>query len=207
MVSKFMSRYVAAPCVVGALTLPLANVANADESTESSDVSKLELAGGDSFAYDVANKIRKSKSSFNIGIGMNMMHENNIFYFNASVIAGYSYFFHKTFGLRGYGIFDNRYNGFYGAAGVDAMWDFLQFESFGMGVTLGSSIGYSGFYTSTSGDNGGFLAQAHAGFSFIFDSGTSRLEALARIPYNRVHLLNDFANVGITYIIMYSYTF
>lgn len=177
---------------------------DAGESSASSDVSKLELAGNDSFGYDIGNKIKKAKSSFNIGIGANLFHENSQVHFNASVIAGYSYFWHKTFGLRGYGLFDNRYNGFYGAAGVDIMWDFLQFEPFGIGLILGSSIGYSGFYSDSA---GGFLGQAHVGFSLIFDSGKSRLETLARLPYNKVHLLNNFKNVGVTYIIMYSYTF
>ncbi|MWV61316.1 hypothetical protein DCO58_10245 [Helicobacter saguini] len=177
---------------------------NSAGNSGNSDVSKLELAGNDSFGYDIGNKIRAAKSSFNIGIGANLLHENNKVHFNASVIAGYSYFWHKTFGLRGYGLFDNRYNGFYGAAGVDVMWDFLQFEPFGVGVIVGSSLGYSGLY----GDGvGGFLAQAHLGFSLIFDSGKSRLEALARLPYNKVHMLNDFKNVGVTYVIMYSYTF
>lgn len=179
---------------------------HADDAQDSNDVSKLELAGQDSFGYDVSNKIRKAKSSFNIGLGANLIYNSydRKVDFNASVIAGYSYFFHKTFGLRAYGIFDNRVDGFYGAFGFDGLWDFIQYEPFGFGIIVGSSLGYSGTYSS---NLGGFLAQAHLGFSFIFDSGKSRLEFLTRLPYNRVHLLNNFENVGTTYIIMYSYTF
>ncbi|RDU67117.1 hypothetical protein CQA53_02365 [Helicobacter didelphidarum] len=181
-------------------------IESGNSNNQASNITKLELAGEDSFGYDVSNKIRKTKSNFHVGIGMNMVYDSNLskVQFNASIIVGYSYFFHKTFGLRGYGIFDNKYNSFYGAFGIDVIWDFLQTEPFGMGIILGSSIGYSQGYK-TQGD--GFLGQAHAGISFIFDAGRSRIEGIVRIPYNDVPSLPNFTKVGITYIIMYSYTF
>lgn len=181
------------------------NTATKTTSNTSNDVGKLELAGSDSFGYDIANKIRQSKSSFNFGIGMNVI-KTEKFEFNASVLLGYSHFFNKNFGLRGYGLFDNFSNGFYGGVGADIVWDFLQTEAFGMGVILGSSIGYAKNYDNTLGADE-FLTQFHGGISLIFDSGKSRLEGIVRIPYKQFHLLNQFNNSGITYIFMYSYTF
>ena len=168
---------------------------------------KLELAGDDTFGYDISNKIRKSKSNFNVGIGMNIvrLQNTNIFRLNASVLAGYSYFFHKTIGFRGYAFFDNMATQFYTGAGIDVLWDFIQTEQFGLGVIVGSSVGYVKSYNiSGAGD---FLGQFHVGIGMTFDSGKSRLEGLTRIPYNQINLLGNIERVDITYIIMYSYTF
>ena len=41
---------------------------------EKADVEQLELAGGDSFEYDIDNKIRRAKSSVQVGVGINFTH-------------------------------------------------------------------------------------------------------------------------------------
>lgn len=184
-----------------------ADVVNDVNNTYDDSVGKLELSGSDSFSYDVNNKMRKAKSSFNVGIGANMLYlpaDKEPYKFNASVIAGYSYFFFKSFGIRGYLLFDNLYDRFYLAGGFDAMIDFFQIEQFGLGLIIGSSAGYNKFY----GGNEGFLAQFHAGFSMIFDVGKSRLEALVRIPYGSYQYgSNQLSASNVTYILMYSYSF
>ena len=180
---------------------------NAASTTDSNDsgVEKLELAGGDSFEYDIDNKIRKAKSSVQVGVGVNFTHnsDTNGLQVNASVALGYSYFFHKTFGIRAQGIFDNTQTSYFGGVGVDVMWDFIQTEPFGFGVLVGSSIGYEeryGIYKYK-----GFLGQFHVGVGMVFDGGRSRLDGITRIPYNTTG--GPKMSQEITYILMYSYTF
>ena len=174
-----------------------------------SSVPSLELAGSDSFEYDVNNKIRKSKSNFNIGIGANISKVNHEslgkYRINVSALLGYSQFFYKTFGVRLYGLFDYSVEKIYGGVGFDVLWDFLQTESFGLGVISGSSVGYS--QVTALMDNRGVLSQFHVGASINFDGGKSRLEGLVRIPYNKQKSSNTPIDVGITYVIMYSYLF
>lgn len=183
---------------------------NTMESNQtSSSISDLELAGSDSFDYDINNKLRKAKSNFTIGIGANLSKINHEslgnYKINVSVLLGYSQFFHKTFGFRMYGIFDYTVEKLYGAAGFDILWDFLQTEYFGLGIIAGSSIGYSKIIALDGKD--GVLSQFHTGVSVIFDGGKSRLEGLARLPYHKLEASNSPIDVGITYIIMYSYLF
>ncbi len=180
------------------------NIALPTQNTN--EVEKLELAGEDSFEYDISEKIRKTKSGVNVGIGANFVYniQENAIKINASTILGYSYFFHKTFGLKLHGIFDNNQRGFYSGVGMDIIWDFVQTEQFGMGILIGSSMGYKEYYIS--GKQGQLLGQFHSGLGFVFDSGRSRIDGIVRIPYNRIELSNKvYANI--TYILMYSYTF
>ncbi|STQ86976.1 hypothetical protein LS73_006885 [Helicobacter muridarum] len=174
-----------------------------------SNVPNLELAGSESFEYDVNNKIRKAKSNFNIGIGANISKVNHEslgkYRINVSALLGYSQFFYKTFGVRLYGLFDYSIEKIYGGAGFDVLWDFLQTENFGIGIISGSSVGYS--QVTELDNNGGALSQFHVGASVNFDGGKSRLEGLVRIPYNKLKSSNTLIDVGITYVIMYSYLF
>ncbi|RDU70708.1 hypothetical protein CQA66_07670 [Helicobacter aurati] len=184
---------------------------NATESIPQTpkSISDLELAGSDSFDYDINNKLRKAKSNFTIGIGGNVSKINHEslgnYKVNVSVLLGYSQFIHKTFGFRMYGIFDYNVEKLYGAAGFDILWDFLQTEYFGLGLIAGSSVGYSKI-TALDGRDG-VLSQFHAGVSMNFDSGKSRLEGLVRLPYHKLKTNDLSIDVGITYVIMYSYLF
>lgn len=171
-----------------------------------SDVNRLELAGSDSFEYDIANKIRKAKSSVQIGIGMNFTQNatTKALQVNVSGALGYSYFFTKNIGLRAQGIVDNTQTSFFGGIGVDVLWDFIQTEPFGIGVFIGSSMGYQELYSTN--QQGGFLGQFHSGIGLIFDGGRSRLEGMVRLPYNTISSTQQIRS-NITYILMYSYTF
>ena len=171
-------------------------------------VDKLELAGSDSFDYDINNKIRRAKSNFNIGIGFNVskiIAPGFKYGINVSTLAGYSYFFHKTFGLRVSGIFDYLLDKFYGGGGVDVLWDFVQTEPFGMGISFGANAGYSKM--KALGDASGFLVQADAGLSLVFDGGKSRLELLARIPLNKIDSSIGKVSPGPSYVVLYLYSF
>lgn len=174
-----------------------------------SSASNLELAGSDSFDYDINNKISKSKSNLNIGIGANISKVNyeslGKYRLNVSSLIGYSQFFHKTFGVRLYGLFDYSVEKIYGGVGFDVLWDFFQIENFGVGIIAGSSIGFSKIIALDL--NGGVLSQFHVGASINFDGCKSRLELLVRIPYNKLKVLDPPIDVGVTYIIMYSYLF
>lgn len=174
-------------------------------SNNDNEVTKLELAGGDSFEYDINNKIRKAKSSVQVSVGMNFTYNHNkdALQVNASIGLGYSYFFHKTFGIRAQGVFDNMQSGYFGGIAFDAIWDFIQTEPFGLGIILGSSAGYQEQY-GVKGQNG-FLGQLHVGVGMIFDGGRSRLDGLTRIPYSVI--MGNQESLGIVYILMYSYTF
>lgn len=189
-------------CFCAASSLFAQNIANSKENNDGS-VEKLELAGSDSFGYDINNKIRKAKSSVQVGVGINFTRnlDTEKLQVNASIALGYSYFFHKTFGIRAQGIFDNTQTSYFGGVGVDVMWDFIQTEPFGIGLTIGSSVGYEEQYGASKAK--GFLAQLHVGIGMIFDGGRSRLDGITRIPYNKIEGINP----EITYILMYSYTF
>ncbi len=182
------------------------NIKTNDYINNEDEVTKLELAGSDSFEYDIANKIRKTKSGVNVGVGANFIYniQDNGLQVNVSAMLGYSYFFYKTFGIRLNGIFDNNKSGFYSGASVDVMWDFIQTEPFGIGILIGSSIGYREYYLSSK--YGQLLGQFHSGIGFIFDSGRSRIDTIVRIPYNNIESYSKIYN-NITYVIMYSYTF
>ena len=173
---------------------------------DSGEVGKLELAGADSFEYDTDNKIRKTKSNFQVGVGINFTHNINTeaLQVNASVALGYSYFFHKTFGVRVNGIFDNTQTSYFGGVGFDAMLDFIQTEPFGLGVLIGSSFGYSEQYGNYK--RGGLIGYFHVGLSMIFDGGRSRIDGITRIPYNAIANKSGLLP-EITYVLMYSYTF
>lgn len=173
---------------------------------EKADVEQLELAGGDSFEYDIDNKIRRAKSSVQVGVGINFTHnvDTKALQVNASVALGYSYFFHKTFGVRLNGIFDNTQTSYFGGVGLDVMWDFIQTEPFGFGVLVGSSAGYTERYGTYK--NGGFLGYFHVGLGMVFDGGRSRLDGITRIPYNTIGATRQIST-DITYVLMYSYTF
>ncbi|TLD83711.1 hypothetical protein [Helicobacter trogontum] len=172
-----------------------------------SEVEQLELAGGDSFEYDINNKIRRAKSNVQVGVGVNFTHNatTGSLQVNASVALGYSYFFHKTFGMRLNGIFDNTQTSYFGGIGLDIMWDFIQTEPFGLGVIIGSSVGYAKEYGVV--ENGGFLGYFHAGVGMVFDGGRSRLDGVTRIPYNSIPNITRQLSTDITYVLMYSYTF
>lgn len=173
--------------------------------SKNDSVDQLELAGTDVFGYDTSNKIRKTKSNFQFGVGINFTHNLNTkeLQVNASVAFGYSYFFNKMFGVRINGIYDNTQTSYFGGVGFDAMFDFIQTEPFGLGVLAGSSFGYTEQYGADK--IGGFLSYFHIGLSMIFDAGRSRVEGIARIPYNTIGNKNVLPEA--TYILMYSYTF
>lgn len=194
-------------CIVSSLFAQNADskAVSSTNSNNDNSVNKLELAGGDSFEYDINNKIRKAKSSVQVGVGINFTNNANTnkLQVNASVALGYSYFFSKNFGVRAQGIFDNTQTSYFGGVGADVMWDFIQTEPFGVGVFLGSSLGYEEQYHKNS-EYKGFLAQLHVGVGMIFDGGRSRLDGVARIPYNKIGISKY---PEITYILMYSYTF
>lgn len=191
-------------CVVSSLLAQQNTTSDNTKSSENS-VDKLENSGSDSFGYDISDKIRRAKSGVQVGIGINFTQNpnDNKLQVNASFALGFSYYLNKNFGIRAQGIFDNTQTSLFGGVGFDILYDFIQTELFGAGVFLGSSIGHGEQYGKS--QYGGFLGQLHVGIGMIFDSGQSRLDGIARIPYNKIG--GDAIYPGTTYILMYSYTF